>query len=131
MTAGFDLGGGSHQPLRHACIIGARFQAEEGVDRPMEQHWTTDSVRMRGGTNRALAALGLAQAFLGSLLLATPHHFKGLVLDSWKDQHLWAGPLLVLAGVLLIWTRVLPVYRFTVVAGGLGLTAVNFIVVFG
>src|SRR5688572_15590835 len=82
-------------------------------------------VPTRPALSRVMVVLGLLQVVYSAWAIFAPHRIVGSVFDGWRDQRPWVGPLLLLAGGLLIWTALLPVRRRPIVVAGLVLTFFN------
>jgi signal transduction histidine kinase len=83
-------------------------------------------IPLRPAIQRAILLLGLFQILVGAALLMVPHRFEGGPFSGWLDRPVTFGSLAVLAGGLLLWIRILPVRRRSIVLCGLALTALNF-----
>src|SRR5688572_33309265 len=86
----------------------------------------TGPIPLRPAIQRAILLLGLFQVIVGAALLMVPHHFEGGPFSGWLDRPIAFGSLAVLAGGILLWIRILPVRRSSIVITGFTLTAVNF-----
>ena len=83
-------------------------------------------ILLRPAIQRAILLLGLFQILVGAALLMVPHRFEGGPFSGWLDRPVSFGSLAVLAGGLMLWIRILPVRRRSIVLAGLVLTAVDF-----
>src|SRR5687767_433708 len=70
-----------------------------------------EPIPLRPAANRALLLLGLFQVVVGAALLMVPHRFEGGPFEGWLDRPIAFGALALVAGVLLLWVRILPVRR--------------------
>jgi signal transduction histidine kinase len=93
---------------------------------PLPVEEASQPVPLRPAVQRALLLLGLFQVIVGAALLMVPHRFEGGPFTGWLDRPIVFGGLAVVAGGILLWIRILPVRRSSVVAAGLALTALNF-----
>ena len=104
----------------HATLTPERRATAKSAPGP-----TPGPAPLRPAANRALLLLGLFQVVVGAALLMVPHRFTNGPFEGWLDRPIAFGALGLLAGVVVLWIRVLPVRRSPVVFAGLSLTAVN------
>jgi signal transduction histidine kinase len=79
-------------------------------------------------SRRYRAILAVIQIFVGCWSVLMPHRNGGPLIGNWETRQYLFGLLFVAAGILLTWIRVLPVTNKAIVASGLGLTALNFVI---
>ena len=98
-------------------------EAEEWYDDTLPPE--ARGVPTRPSLSGLYVVLGLLQLIFSTWVIFAPHRIVSPLYHVWRDM-LWIGPVLVLAGGLLVWIGLLPVRRRPIVLAGLALTLFNY-----